>query len=322
MRAGQNPAKFIEDKPTKAERITVALLTHIPSLLGYHAEALDVLKVCLESLTRNTAAAYDLMIFDNASGIETRSFLESIYEAGEIDYLIFSAENVGKGKAWDFIFSAAPGEIVAYADSDVYFESGWLTEGIRLLETFPKVGMVSCRPMRTYQGGHTATIEWARAEFEAEVSVGNFLDWETFREHDFNLGQDEASVRDRYQRTEDTRIEYRGLRAYAGAGHWQFLAFKNVLGRFLPLGIERTLGDDRKLDDAVNQGGYLRLMTTTPLVRHLGNQLPQDLAAKEPLQLREGDSERSLGRKVLEWSIIRRILLAVYNRIFHWYFHR
>jgi glycosyltransferase involved in cell wall biosynthesis len=322
MRTGQNPAKFIEEKPTQPERITVAILTHIPTLHGYHAEALEVLKVCLGSLFANTENVYDLLVFDNASGSETRAFLQSLSEAGRIDTLILSAENIGKGKAWDIIFSAAPGEIIAYADSDVYFEPGWLSEGIKLLETFPKVGMVSCRPMRTYAEGHTATIGWAEQDAEAEVSADKFMDWETFREHDHNLGHEESKVRERYESSEDFRIEYHGLQAYAGAAHWQFIAFKEVLGQFLPLGIERTLGDDRKLDDALNQAGYLRLMTTVPQVRHLGNRLPEDLRAKESAHFRKDGIDRSIGKQVLDWRPVRRFLLAVYNRIFHWYFQR
>lgn len=322
MRAGQNPAKFIEEKPTEAERITVAILTHIPSLHGYHAGSLDVLKVCLGSLFENTGPAYDLMVFDNASGIETRAYLQSLHDAGKIDYLILSADNVGKGKAWDFLFASAPGEILAYADSDVYFGPGWLREGIRLLDTFPKVGMVTCRPMRTYVEGHTATIEWAQGQPGAKLSKGSFIEWQTFREHDVNLGQEQSQVRERYENTEDTHIEYGGLQAYAGAAHWQFIAYKEVLGQFLPLGIERTLGDDRKLDDALNHAGYLRLMTTEALVRHLGNRVPEDVELEAIERSIHVERDRSPGRRVLDWRPIRALLLAIYNRIFRWYFHR
>lgn len=322
MRAGQNPAKFIEEQPSQAQRVTAATITHIPFLQGYYAESLEVLKACLASLQENTDEGYDLLVFDNASGPETRSFLGSLYKAGQIDYLILSQTNIGKGQAWDFIFGAAPGEIVAYFDSDVYFRPGWLSAGVNLLETFPRVGMVTCRPMRTYPEGHSATLKWAQEQSDAEVNAGSFVDWETIREHDVNLGQGEAQVRDRYDRAQDLRIEFRGTRAYAGAAHWQFLAYKRVLEQFLPLGIERTLGDDRKLDDALNGAGYLRLMTTEPLVRHLGNTLPADLGGARRASANEGRVEASFGRRLLDWPPLRRVLLGLHNRIFRWYFHR
>jgi glycosyltransferase involved in cell wall biosynthesis len=322
MRAGQNPAKFLEEQPRKTERITVAILTHIPYLHGYYAESLEVLKASLKSLRNHTELPYDLLIFDNASGIETRELLQTHYETGQIQYLVFSQKNLGKGRAWDVIFSAAPGEIIAYADSDVYFRLGWLQQALVILETFPKVGMVSCRPMRTYPEGFAATLKWAHKDPEAELNKGSYVDWETFREHDVNLGQDEEQVRKRYESSEDIRIDYRGVSAYVGAAHWQFVARKQVLQEFIPLGIERPLGDDRKLDDALNQAGYLRLMTTEPLVRHLGNTLPADLHEGVGRQPTMVGGPSTPGRRLLDWSPLRRLLLGIYNRIFRWYFYR
>lgn len=323
MRAGQNPAKFLESQPGKVQKVTVAVLTYIPSLQGYFAQSLDVLKLCLQSLRENTTVDYDLMVFDNASGEETRGYLQSQHSDGLIDFLFLSDRNLGKGKAWDLIFGAAPGEIIAYADSDVYFEPGWMKNGLELLKTFPRVGMVTCRPMRTYKEGHSATLEWAETDSEAEIERGQLMDWETFREHDVSLGQGEQQVRERFESTQDALISYRNVEAFAGAAHWQFVAYKEVLQSFLPLGIERTLGDDRKLDDALNQAGYLRLMTTNPFVRHLGNTLPQDLTdISAPSGRGVRKVETSIGRKLLDFPPLRRLLLGIYNRIFHWYFHR
>lgn len=322
MRAGQNPAKFLEKQSVELQRVTAAILTYIPYLEGYYADSLDVLDLCLSSLRTNTEPPFDLLVFDNGSGEQAREFLQAKHQEGELDFLLLSKENIGKGRAWDVIFDAAPGEIIAYADSDVYFQRGWLREALDILETFPNVGMVTCRPMRTYPEGHTATIEWAESNPEAELSVGRFMDWETFREHDVNLGQDEAEVRERYDRTEDVRISYGGMSAYAGAAHWQFVAYKHVLTQLTPLGIERPLGDDRKLDDALNRDGFLRLMTVEPLVRHMGNTLPEDLSVSAPRLRATVDQKRTLGRQLLEWPPLRRLLLGIYNRIFRWYFYR
>ena len=56
MRIGQNPAKFVKEVAQPA-RVTVAVLNYIPFQSGFYAEALDVLKVCLES-GRNTDLHY------------------------------------------------------------------------------------------------------------------------------------------------------------------------------------------------------------------------------------------------------------------------
>lgn len=321
MRTGQNPAKFLEERASEPERITVAILTHIPHLEGYYSDSLDVLKASLSSLKKHTLIPYDLLVFDNASGVETQTYLQEIYQAGGIQYLMLSHENIGKGKAWDLIFAAAPGEIIAYSDSDVYFEQKWLQAALSLMESYPNVGMVTCRPMRTYPEGHTATVEWVEREPEAVLEKGNFLDWETFREHDISLGQDEGDVRARYESTSDLRVEYHGEMAFIGAAHWQFVALKKVLQEFLPLGIDRPLGDDRKLDNALNQAGYLRLMTPEPLVRHMGNTLPEGLETMSGNRV-PGTRDLSPIRRWLDWPPVKRLLLGIYNRIFRWYFYR
>ena len=148
MRKGQNPAKFVKDV-ARPERITVALLNYIPFLSGFYAETLDVLKVCMESMRKDAGLPFDLMVFDNGSCAEVRDFLIKEKEEGRIQYLILAEKNMGKGGAWNTMLAGAPGEIIAYTDSDVLFSPKWLSRSVEILETFPNVGMVTARPFRT-----------------------------------------------------------------------------------------------------------------------------------------------------------------------------
>src|SRR3990172_552066 len=125
MRKGQNPAKFVKDV-AHPERITVALLNYVPFLSGFYAETLDVLQVCLASLRREAGLPFDLLVFDNGSCLEVRDFLLKEKDEGRVQYLILSEKNVGKGGAWNMILAGAPGDIIAYTDSDVLFSPGWL----------------------------------------------------------------------------------------------------------------------------------------------------------------------------------------------------
>ncbi len=322
MRVGQNPAKSLTQAP-KPRRITAVLLTHVPYLSGYYAQSLEVFRATLESLWQHTAEDLDVLVFDNASGPEMRAYLRQAQRAGRIQYLILSQRNMGVVGAWNIAFQAAPGEIIAYADGDVFFRPGWLPAALRILETFPRVGMVTARPFAAEPSLWSATRAWAERDPEAHAEWGRFVPWEVFRDFNVGLGQPEAQVRAAYEQARFLRITYRGVTALAGASHWQFVAYKRVLQTVLPLDYTRPMGSDvRNLDRALNQRGYLRLMTPEPWVDHMGNTLPPDARAflgQTPAASRSAAA--APGPRWAYWPPVRKVLLAVYHRIFRLY-HR
>jgi glycosyltransferase involved in cell wall biosynthesis len=343
MRKGQNPAKSAKSV-AKPERISVALLNYIPFLSGFYAETLDVLKVCLESMRVDAGLPFDLMVFDNGSCEEVRDFLVQEKEEGRIQYLILSEKNVGKGGAWNVIFGGAPGEIIAYTDSDVLFSPKWLSRSVEILETFPNVGMVTARPFRTPPEFYEATLKWARDAERATLEEGQFIPWETFLEFNLSLGQTEEENKKVYAETRDWRITYnpslRGaiatkqsppsprepIVAYAGASHWQFTAYKSTLQQFLPFDMDKPMGQVRQLDKRMNDAGLLRLMVSDPLAMNMSNTLGYLRGELRVLTDRSGkDAGKrmksiSFGKRVLEVGFIKKMLLAVYNRIFSWYY--
>lgn len=326
-RIGQNPAKFV-DHVAQPHKVTVAIITYFPFLGGYYAEGLQILKLCQESLQASRqvpgAIPFDLMVFDNASCPEVRQYLIEQQEQGQIQFLVLSDRNIGKGGAWNFIFGAAPGDYIAYADSDVYFYPGWLEALLPLFDRFPRLGMVTGMPLRVPEEYSTSTLEWAQTQPEVQIERGQILPWEDFWRHVRSLGMEsEAEARQRYQAREDICLLYQGERYHVGAGHFQFVAPKKVLQSLLPLPSDRPMGQMRQLDIAINQQGYLRLCTPRWWVQHLGNSLdesgmpavsrpmPQEPAAQEPAadqrQLQQRKSRRSAlyalpgVRKLLFW---------------------
>jgi hypothetical protein len=313
MRVGQNPAKFI-DHVARPQKITVAVVTYIPFLGGYYTESLDVLQACLGSLWENSDLPYDLLVFDNASCPRVRTYLNAMAQANRIQYLLLSDKNVGKGGAWNFIFAAAPGEIIAYADSDIYFNPGWLSASLQILETFPEAGMVTARPLRTPEKYYTSSLDWARRQPDVALENGQYVPWEVYREHVASLGTSDEQARQWFESRSDWRVTRNGVSALISAAHFQFTARKSTLQECLPFEMDRPMGQVRSLDEMMNARGYLRLAACQPLVRHMGNRLDPALAMKAPT----GASQAPRGFWQIPW--IRQSLLKLYDWIFKLYY--
>lgn len=316
MRVGHNPARFVEKVAQPAD-ITVTVVNSIPFLSGYYEQSLDVLKIVMESLnaTRESAQPYDVMLFDNHSCAEVRTYLKEACDQGKIQYLVLSDTNIGKIGAWNYMFGAAQGKHIVFSDGDIEFRPGWLSASLELFETFPNVGMVTARPYRAPKKYSVATTEWARQQGLGVLEEGRFLDWETVWEHGRSIGTSESRARERYLKGSDYRLTYKGKVAYVGAGHFQFMTRRDLLQKIIPLPSEQPMRGERALDVAINGMGYLRLTTERPLVVHMGNRLPESAhpVASTP-------KRKSLLQRFLWLPVIRNILLWINNQIFRLYF--
>ncbi|MCW5875560.1 MAG: glycosyltransferase family 2 protein [Anaerolineales bacterium] len=319
MRIGQNPVKSVEHIPPPAP-VTVVVLVYIPFLSGYYAESLEVLKLCLGSLQANTPQGeYDLLVFDNGSCAAVREYLLAEQAAGRIQHLWLSERNLGKPAAWNAAFAAAPGEAVAYADSDVYFHPGWLQASLDALRAFPKAGMVTAMPMLVPQKYSSATLSWAKRQRGIKLERGELLPWEDFWRHARSLGDTQEQAREFYAQNQAIRLSAKGRHYYAGAAHFQFTAPKAALQAVLPIPAERPMGRVRLLDESMNKAGYLRLCTAEWHVQHMGNTLPshEDLPGGPDQALSRAEKPaQSAG--IWRWGPLRKLL----QRIHGWSFDR
>lgn len=275
MRIGRNPNKNILDV-SKPMNITVALLVYIPNFDIYYRESLNILELVIKSIRRNTSLEYDLMVFDNGSASRVVNYLISEKRSGRIQYLILSEKNLGKVGAWNIMFTAAPGNYIAYADSDVFFYDGWLEAHIDILETFPNVGMVTGLPMRHLTYFKTeATLQYITNTPDIVVERGNLIPHDAIRSFCLGVQKDIDTYLIDYKDIKDISVTYNNTKAFVGASHFQFVARKSILQSLVPMEVSRPLYkmETRQLDSMIDAAGLMKLSTSRQYVYHLGNKL-------------------------------------------------
>jgi glycosyltransferase involved in cell wall biosynthesis len=321
MRFGKNPLKGEGNLVEPPAEVTVGVLNCIPDQVGYFRGQLDSLRLCLASIRQHADRPFDLLVLDNGSCSEVRSFLENELSSGQLDYLILNNRNVGKRNGLLQILQSAPGNLIFYTDGDIYFRPGWMQAHLDIMETFPNVGLVGGVPSRRIAGYYTAgTMNWVEANKNQLIyEKGNLIPEEWTQELLRSIGfpkEDDSVEEGRH--IEDCRVTFGGVTAFVGAGHMQFLARREVIAQLPEPRSKQAMGGiDVILDRVVEDAGWLRLSTDRPLAYHIGNVINEEwlieeferLVSDESVQL-NGSSiarrrhwfwGRSRARQVLRW---------------------
>lgn len=321
-RVGMNPARG-RVSAYKPARVTLAVLVYIPHLSGFFEHRFGVLKLCLQSIFKNTHEPYDLLVFDNASCEQVKAYLSGLQEEGSIRFLLTSNENIGKLGALRLIAGAAPGEMLAYSDDDTFFYPGWLKAHLDLFDAFPNVGMVSGNPERTlFDHGIDSNLRLAQTDPEVMASYGQTIPevWE--REWAVSLGKDPEVFIEHVRGLQDIILTRAGVQAYATACHNQFVSPRTVLSEALEgEWVGRLMGGLNELDNEIDRAGYLRLATLERTTRLIGNMVTPAFATEAgrfSIHVEGKVSERGSrrGRSLLRWRPLRRLLQGIYNRLF------
>ncbi|MDX1436974.1 MAG: glycosyltransferase [Anaerolineales bacterium] len=322
-RIGINPSRFKKTDYQPAQ-VTVCVLTYLPHLEGYFRQRLEILKLSLGSLAANIGSQADVLVFDNGSCREALEYLDALQQSGRINFLIRSKENIGKIGAWQLMFSAAPGEIIAYGDDDIYYYPGWLEAGLEVMNAFPKAGMVSCVPVRNASTYAVSAVEAAVADPSSEVT-GSYErripdEWEA--DWALSTGRDPQEHLEDFKDRPDLVLRANSVEAIAGANHYQFMAPRQLLLDSLPGDwIGRLMGHMVEVDETIDQSGFLRISTTGRFTRHIGNQISPDLAQEAAgldIKTQAQNDSGEAGRRswIAKIPGSRRLALALYDRLF------
>jgi glycosyltransferase involved in cell wall biosynthesis len=330
MRYGQNPLKM-QNKPVKPPApVTVGVLNCIPEQTGYFQGVFDSLKLCLASIREYADRPFDLLVVDNGSCPEVQAYLIAQLNAGRIDYLVLNQRNLGKFNAVMQLLHAAPGDQIFYTDGDIYFKPGWMQAHIEIADTFPDVAMVGGVPLRNHAENFTSTtLRWVEEnQDQLAVEQGDLIPAEWSREFSQSIGWPPDKFMERWGGLQDCRITYRGVTAFVGASHMQYLTSRKAMEQVPHRRSEKALTseDDEYIDRRLCDSGMLRLSTAQPYVYHLGNSLTsapwlvdeyRRLVQEEP-----SDIERTVPQRDRHWFWGRGPVRTVLRTIHEWTFDK
>lgn len=327
-RIGINPSRgqTLDFAPA---RTTVAVLVYAPHQAGYFQNRLDVTRMTIESILANTQEPFDLLVFDNGSCPEMVAYLESLYDNDRIDYLILSRENIGKLNALNIISNAAPGEIIAYSDDDVFHLPGWLGQHLEVIDTFPNVGAVTGFYIRQRVAMSSESTLAFTDQPEVETTRGLLMPRKWEEEYLINSGRTWERYESEVAGIEDIIVKYRGLEAWVSAHHFQMVCPKHVIQEILegmlPEGwSDEIMGRMVEMDDRMDARGYLRFCTRQQTVRLMGNAISEEvaeLARQAGLTVQAAIADPSSGklmRRLAKVGWIRYLLQGIVNRIYRW----
>ncbi|KUK46146.1 MAG: Putative glycosyltransferase [Anaerolinea thermophila] len=327
-RIGMNPSRGVS-LDFEPARTTVAVLVYAPYKAGYFQNRMDVTKMTIQSILANTEEPFDLLVFDNGSSPEMVEYLQELYKNGSIDYLHLSKSNIGKLNALNMIFNIAPGEIVAYCDDDVFHLPGWLGKHLEIIDTFPNVGAVTGFYIRERVAlSSESTLAFAnKPDVETERGLLMPRKWE--QEYLDNSGRTWERYQEEVAGIEDIIVNYRGLKAWVSAHHFQMVTPKKVmqeiLSEMLPSGwTDRVMGQMIEMDDMMDAKGYLRFCTYEQTMRLMGNAISEEvsrLAQESSLMVKAAVSKeksKNLMHRLANVRWIRHILQGIVNRLYDW----
>ena len=321
-RVGQNPLKWIGINK-KPEKITIVTIVYIPDLSGFWKNSLDTLKLFINSLHENTNQPFDLMVLDNGSCDIVKEYLLDCQNNNKIQFLTFYKYNLRKLGGMNLLFNNAPGEIVSFVDSDVYFLEGWLDATLEILKVFPLSGMVSAIPTIDKSiENYESTYNGIKKEKDITIRRSNNLIPEEYViAHQLSLGKEKTAYMSNINNRIDTKIIRDNVTAYICAQDFQFTTTKDVIKKVLPLEVrhKKEYYDpiySPVFESKVNELGFWRLSTEKYLIHHIGNSLEN--LDDELALLKQNINKNKLTfykkNAVKKYSIFKRLILNKYVR--------
>ncbi|MGH9769315.1 MAG: hypothetical protein ACREAB_17965 [Blastocatellia bacterium] len=295
MRIGANPAKAQTGLDGYGlHRIIVPV--YIPRLDGYFQHAIEILRLCLESLRVTASKKAAVTIVSNDCVPEAIEEMER--HLGWVDQLLLNRHNRGK---IDAVVSVARGcfePLITITDCDMLFKDGWVEAVEEVFQNFPECGYVCPFPSPASAWHHTsATLIGALAR--AELGYEKVVDESDLDRFAQSIGWPDLFKSD--HRDAQLIVRRNGNIACVGAGHFTCtIRRETIAGMPDEPSLKAIEGQSelRWLDLPPDSLGFWRLSTPQAWVNHMGN-IPEEWMREELVALIEkGVSETSRERGI------------------------
>jgi hypothetical protein len=282
MRNGVNPAK-IDPQLSAFKRHRVVLPVYVPARDGYFRDALEILRLCLDSLRYTAGPNVSVTVVANQCIPEILDELQRRLSDGQLDQLIVNAGNRGKVDSVTAAARASFEPLITVADGDVMFLPGWANAVEDLFMHFPECGFLSLFP------NPITSQSWTSATILGGLTAGELAYEKVVPDED--LDQFARSIgRPDWFKPEARRtqmiVRRRGVPACVGAGHFVFTIRKDIVdaipkspalqavGGGRPSGTApdgKRYGEYLWLDKPPDDAGVWKLSTPRAFAYHLGN---------------------------------------------------
>lgn len=100
-------------------------------------ERSELMKMCLESIEKNTDFPLELIVIDNGGNPDDSDYLLSKVRSGLINTYIRNKENMHFGWARNQGINLATSEYICISDNDIIYSPNWLSKTIKPLLMYP-----------------------------------------------------------------------------------------------------------------------------------------------------------------------------------------
>lgn len=323
MRIGINPVRDNTLLNTYG-RHRVIISVYIPNFEGYFENALEILKLSLESLRITASGKASITIISNGSCPSVIEELKRHYENGWIDQLLINHVTRGKVNATVSVARGSFEELITISDGDVFFKAGWLEAVEQIFESFPECGYASpffspngiwCYTSATLLGALTRR-ELAFAEVINKEELGRFAQ---------SIGRPDMYTDEDLQK--QLIVRRNGVMAGVGCGHFCFTIRRELLPCMPKKPSSEAMGGTSEIDwfdIPPDKHGFWRLSTTKAFVYHMGN-IPELWHYDELERLSQNPGipiprPEKLADKKIHWTAVlpwrlRCILISAFRKI-------